>query len=156
MAEKSLECAAPLVTQVQQLLQMNESLLKTNESLKEMVISVVDLLKDPTRDIAYPDKYSSATVVGTQDLLDPPPLIPGQISIEAMQAVPEDNVITKQQSSVPVDESRHMTAEEIQNENEVYKQKYEGKRTLFVKDLGQASVCFSRSCNLLRPTFIIF
>ena len=53
--EESLPALELSSSHVQQLMRTNEALLKTNESLKEMVISVIALLRDPTRHVTYGD-----------------------------------------------------------------------------------------------------
>lgn len=64
MAKVIPEPQQNLAAQVQQLLKMNESLVRTNESLKEMVISVVELLKDPGRNLTYPGDLGKSNATG--------------------------------------------------------------------------------------------
>ena len=51
--EETLPTTALSSSQVQQLIRTNEALQETNKSLKEMVISVIELLRDPARNVTY-------------------------------------------------------------------------------------------------------
>ena len=134
-----------LVAQVQQLLKMNESLMNTNESLKEMVISVVELLKDPARNLTYPTKFSKPKNTEGQSLQHSPgstmervPLVPDQPRIRnidsrlSLRAVSQENISNREAYSSPIEHNRRMTVQEIQDEDESFKQKYKG-RSIFSK-----------------------
>ncbi len=125
--EENLSASALSSNQMQQLLRTNEALLKTNESLTEMVISVVELLKDPTRHATYGEplrrsdwkthaQHQKASSLSLSHV--PPPISPSTSVRNTSRA----------SGTILGEDIRPMTFEEIDAETAMYRQKYEGGR----------------------------
>lgn len=144
MAEKCSSPGCPsglMVTsgQVQQLISTNEALLKTNESLKEMVISVVELLKDPTRHVTYAEPSISEAddsqhrkAFPTFPSENPPDRSSSPPSRLMGQGLPADTISQgsareRGNCASLVEEIYPMTLEELEAEDAMYRQKYKGE-----------------------------
>ena len=164
MAEAIPEPQQNLAAQVQQLLKMNESLVRTNESLKEMVISVVELLKDPGRNLTYPGDFSKSNATDGQNVQDFSDSFTERAPLEQdfpltrntdlrlrRTVVPQGNLQIGEISTYLSEQSSHMTAQEIQDEDDLFKQKYKGKSPLI--KLGQGpKISGSRSSSHLMTS----
>ncbi|KAI9880107.1 MAG: hypothetical protein M1830_005352 [Pleopsidium flavum] len=126
--------------QVQQLISTNEALLKTNESLKEMVISVVELLKDPTRHATY----AAPSNISMSEADDNPngkasPTLPSE-NTPARSSAPSSRRTSQgllantnsqfiaqegENCASQVEEVCPMTSQELEEEDAIYRQKYE-------------------------------
>ncbi len=122
--------------QLQKLIDTNEALLKTNESLREMVISIVELLKDQTRHVTYaaPLKTSNIKVqdfqqsnaFSTSPVEDTDPMSPSASSKHTSEGLP-GNAREGEGGISPLEQVCPMTLKEIEEENTFFRQQYEGK-----------------------------
>jgi len=128
--EENPSASALSSSQMQQFIRTNEALLKTNESLTELVISVVELLKDPTRHASYgePFRKSDWRTHAQHQKASSLSLsyVPHPISPSASVRDTSGTIGTLLGEDI-----RPMTFEEIDAETAMYRQKYEGGRFFF-------------------------
>lgn len=128
--EENLSGSALSSSQMQQLLRTKEALLNTNESLTELVLSVVELLKDPTRHATYGEPLRSSdwkTHAQHQKA--------SSLSLSYVPHPTSPSASVRDTSGISGtilgEDIRPMTLEEIDAETAMYRQKYEGGRFFF-------------------------
>ena len=155
-------------SQVQQLIQTNEALLKTNESLKEMVISVIDLLRDPTRHATYGDaSQNSESNVEKNQHVKPSPTLPSERSCNPSpssssrrrsQELPHKGITRgsayeKEVGAVLGEVIYPMTFDEIEEETASYRERYEGKSFQVMDEQGQVLFLSLRETGIVGASF---
>lgn len=139
-AEENLSAPALSSSQMRQLIRTNEALLKTNESLKELVISVVELLRDPTRHATYGEplrgsdskshaqhqKTSSPSLSKVLRPTSPSASVRDTSRRLSSGSFAQDNAYEGTSGTILGENILPMTFEEIDAETAVYRQKYEG------------------------------
>lgn len=118
--------------QVQQLIRTNEALLKTNASLKEMVISVTELLRNPARHVTYAEPLSGS-ILGADDDLSEKGSRSFQCEDRGHRSLPPSRRTTQDPEGEHdmvsiVDHITPMTWQEIAEEDALYRRKYQGQR----------------------------
>jgi len=140
--EEKLSAPALSSSQMQQLIRTNEALLKTNESLKELVISVVELLRDPTRHATYGEplrgsdsrlhaqhqKTSSLSLSKVLRPTSPSASVRDTSRRLSSGSFAQDNAYEGTSGTILGENILPMTFEEIDAETAMYRQKYEGGR----------------------------
>lgn len=133
-------------SQVEQLIRTNEALLKTNESLKEMVISVIELLRDPTRHATYGEALrNSRSETDAQHMKARPlslstvphPTSPSASVRDASEklspgGVSQGDASEGKNGTILGEDVCPMTFDEIDAETAMYRRKYEGGRFLLL------------------------
>lgn len=130
--------------QMRQLIETNQALLKTNESLREMVVSVIDLLKDPTRHVTYPEvSRSPESEVEDPETPEGSPISRSKKARRRSAASPskpardetlpftsQDNNWEDEEYLSSVGHIQRMGFDELDAETYMHRQRYEGKNCI--------------------------
>lgn len=144
--EESLPAPATASSHIEQLIRTNEALLKTNESLKEMVISVIELLRDPTRHATYGEPLRNSRSETNAQHMKARPLSPSSVphptspSASARDAsqklspggFSQGDAAEGSNGTILGEDVCPMTFDEIDAETAMYRRKYEGGRFLLL------------------------